>query len=142
MNKNRLSVIVIIILLFLLGSCRNSPAGVDVIGVWDGGTQGLLDGNTLFIEFNNDGTARMMGDLMTEEGESQEFKWNMTDYHLEFSVPFTTFKSLYAYEYSIDSLTLYMLDDTNMNPEWDTLIPGYEIQLTRAAEGVRIEDLE
>ncbi|MDC7228309.1 MAG: hypothetical protein PQJ61_16220 [Spirochaetales bacterium] len=142
MNRKKILIyLILMITVVIMFSCRFYPVGVDVIGVWDGQAQGLLEDASLFIEFKDDGTARLAGSLMTETGEQQEYKWSMTDYHLELSVTFTNFKSLYAYKWDADNLTLYMLDDTAMTPEWDNLIPGYEIDFTRAADGVTIADL-
>jgi hypothetical protein len=125
MNKKN-SVILIIVLSVvsvLASSCSLGLSSYEeeLVGIWE--SSGWYSIN---FDFNDDGSCRMIGYDVDEQGTTATLNWKADGYHLEITDMLKLYSAAFVYELSADgeSLDLYMTAMGIMNTSYDSMVPG------------------
>lgn len=138
MNKKKLlALILVIFIAVLFSSCKlgDSTAEAKLVGIWE--FAGTTDSySEIHYEFKNDGSARMIGNSITDEGNGATLNWYADEYHLEINDIFLYYSVGYVYELSADenTLTLYCTAEGVIDAFYDGVEPGDRIVFTRSSE--------
>ena len=141
MNKKILLLFLLVVSIVLfLSSCSQADIAneAQLHGVWVGADE---DGNnTLAMKLNDDGTARLAGSAIEEDGLDASYTWYVNDYHLEINSMLFLYSTSFAFELDTDetsgvqTLTLYTIAQGMMNSFYDSFYVERIYVLTKQPE--------